>query len=283
MSSSLPTLAVTGATGGVGGRVAADLARRGIPQRLVVRDAARAPELPRASVVTAAYGDRAAARAALEGVEVLLFVSAAEKADRLAEHRAFVAAATDAGVRHVVYTSFVGASAESTFTLGRDHGATEDAIRASGMAFTILRDNLYSDFLVHLVGDDGVLRGPAGDGRGAFVARADVADVAALVLREPSRHEGAGYDLTGPAALSLTQVASALAATLGREIRYHDETLEEAYASRARYGAPGWQLDAWVSTYTAIRAGELAAVSSDVQRLLRRPARSLGDVLSGGR
>jgi NAD(P)H dehydrogenase (quinone) len=99
------------------------------------------------------------------------------------------------------------------------------------------------------------------------------------VLQEPSAHAGASYDLTGPEALTLTEVAATITAVTGRPVSYRAETLEEAYASRAGYGAPDWQVDAWVSTYTAIAAGELAAVSSAVPDLTGHPARTLADVL----
>ena len=117
-------------------------------------------------------------------------VSASEDVDRLGQHRAFVDAAAAAGVRHVVYTSFQGAAADCTFTLGRDHWATEEALRASGMEHTFLRDSFYADFLP-LMATDGAIRGPAGDGRVAAVARDDVAAVAAVVLADPGAHVGA--------------------------------------------------------------------------------------------
>ncbi|MCS5735921.1 SDR family oxidoreductase [Herbiconiux daphne] len=277
-------IAVTGATGGVGGRVARLLQDAGLPQRLIVRDASRAPQIDGAELAVATYSDAAAARAALEGIDLLFMVSAAENADRLAEHRAFIEAARASGVGHVVYTSFFGASPESTFTLGRDHAATERMLRDTGMSFTFLRDNLYTDFLPMLAGEDGVIRGPAGDGRLSSVLRDDVAECAAAVLRDPGAHAGATYDLTGPTALGLTEVAAALTADGSRgPIEYVDETLDEAYASRAVYGAPRWQVDAWVSTYTAIASGELAGISPDVERLTGHPARSLDDFLAATR
>ena len=170
-------------------------------------------------------------------------------------------------MRHIVYTSFVGAGPDAVFTLARDHGATEEHIRASGMAFTFLRDNFYIDFMEALVGEDGVIRGPAGDGRCAVVARRDVARSAAAVLVDASAHAGATYDLSGPEALSMADVARVVGEVRGREVRFHDESLDEAYASRAGYGAPDWQVDAWVSTYTAIASGSMAAVSDAVERL----------------
>ena len=112
----------------------------------MVRDR-RAPELPGADVAVASYDDGAAVEAALQGIDTVLMVSAAEAPDRVSEHRSFIDAAARAGVGHLVYTSFVGASPTSTFTLGRDHWATEEHLRASGIPHTILRDNLYADFL----------------------------------------------------------------------------------------------------------------------------------------
>ncbi|GAA1526136.1 SDR family oxidoreductase [Nocardioides humi] len=273
------TLAVTGATGGLGGRVARALASRGVAQRLLVRDPARAPELPGATVTPTSYADRGLAEASLAGVRTLLMVSAAEAADRREQHLAFVDAAAAAGVEHVVYTSFQGAAADATFTLARDHWATEEHLRASGMAFTFLRDSLYLDLLPDLVGEDGVIRGPAGDGRLAAVTRDDVAASAVAVLLRPDAHAGATYDLTGPEALTLAEVAAIIAEHTGRPVTYHDETVEEAYASRRRWDAPPWQYDAWVSTYTAIARGELAAVTDHVARLTGRAPTGLAAYL----
>jgi len=134
-----------------------------------------------------------------------------------------------------------------------------------------------------LVGPDGVIRGPAGAGRVAAVAQDDIADVATAVLLDPGAHTGATYTLTGPQALTLHEVATILTTELGNPVRYHPETLDEAYRSRAGYGAPSWQLDAWVSTYSAIAAGEVATVTDDILRLTGHRATSLGELLGGGR
>jgi uncharacterized protein YbjT (DUF2867 family) len=277
-----PTLAVTGSTGALGGMVARDLAARGMPQRLLVRVPDRAPALAGATAMACSYGDGEAARTALDGVSTLLMVSAAENAERLREHRTFVDAAADAGVHHVVYTSFAGAAPDCTFTLGRDHWATEEHIRARGLTFTFLRDNFYLDFLPMMTGDDGVIRGPAGEGRMAGVARADVARSAVAVLLDPEAHAGTTYTMTGPEALTLAEAAAILSQETRREISFHDETVAEAYASRRRWDAPQWQYDAWVSTYTAIRAGEVAEVTDDVRRLTGREPLGLRDLLRAG-
>ena len=168
-------IAITGATGRLGGRVARRLAADGIPQKLIVRDPSRAPQLPEAEAVQAEYGDALALRRAFDGVDTLLMVSASESTDRVVAHRTFIDTAAKAGIGYLVYVSFCGASPTATFTLARDHWATEEHIRASGLRFTFLRDNLYADFLPSMVGEDGVIRGPAGIGRVAAVAQDDIA------------------------------------------------------------------------------------------------------------
>lgn len=272
-------LALTGSTGALGGLVATALAD--LRPRLIVRDPSRAPDLG-LEVFIATYADGQAATSALEGVEVLFMVSAAESKHRRDEHRSFISAAARAGVHHVVYTSFSGAAADATFTLGRDHHDAEVALRESGMAFTVLRDNFYVDVLPLFAGEDGALRGPAGTGAVAAVARADVADVAVAVLRRPAAHAGATYTLTGPEALTLDEVADRAGRALGRRLRYEPETVEEAYASRrAAYpDAPEWQLDAWVSTYVAIADGSCEPVTDDVRRLTGHAPRTLEDALA---
>jgi NAD(P)H dehydrogenase (quinone) len=276
---STPTIAVTGASGHIGGAVAAALAEAGVSQRLIVRNAARAPQLAGAEVAVASYGDRDASLRALTGIRTLLMVSAAEAPDRLAQHLTFVDAAAEAGVEHIVYTSFIGARADAIFTLARDHFQTEERIKGTGSRFTILRDSFYLDFVPELVGEDGVIRGPAGEGRMAAVARADVAAVAARVLQDPGAHRQRTYDLTGPRAFSLAEAAHLLTQRTGRHVRFHNETVDEAYESRSKWQPEPWQADAWVSTYTSIASGELAEVSGDVRAIIGRDPLSLEDLL----
>ncbi len=260
-------MAVTGATGQVGGRVAARLAALGVAQRLIVRDAGRAPALPGAEVAEAlGYAASGQMRAALTGASTLFLVSGRESADRVAEHRSAVDAAVAAGVGRIVCLSFLGAGPQATFTLARDHWATEEHIRAAGPAFTFLRQSIYLDFMPFFAGADGVIRGPAGDGHIAPVARDDVADVAVAAITDPA-HAGHTYDVTGGERLTLAQVAAELTRVAGRPVSYVDETLEEAYASRAHYGAPPWEVDGWVTSYAAIAAGEMDVVGDAVQLL----------------
>jgi NAD(P)H dehydrogenase (quinone) len=256
-------IGVTGATGGMGSRVARRLA--GEPLRLIVRDAARAPAVGAEVCETSSYGARDEMRAALEGVDTLFLIPAKESADRLEQHFTAVDAAVDAGVKRLVYLSFIRRG-DSSFTLGREHFATEDHIRSSGLTWVFTRMNLYMDFVPNMIGSDGVIRGPAGDGRFAAVLRADIADAVAAVLAAPSAHDGRSYDLTGPSAFTLTEAAEEMSRAWGREISFVDETLEEAHASRSVFGAPDWEVEAWISSYLAIANGELSNVSDGVER-----------------
>jgi NAD(P)H dehydrogenase (quinone) len=279
-------IAVTGVTGSLGGRVAARLAAAGAqPLRLVVRDAARAPRTPGAEVVEnpGGYADGAGLRDALRGADTLYLVSAAEAEDRLQQHLTAVDAAAAAGIRRIVYTSFVGARPDAVFTLVRQHAATEAAIAATGLRHTFLRHNMYADFVPFFAGlEDGraVIAAPAGDGRTGFVSRDDLADVAtAVLLRDDDALDGAALDVTGPEALSMAEAAAILADVTGRPAEYRQQTVEEAWATRRPSGHPDWEIEGWVTSYLAIAAGELASVTDVVPRLTGHPARTVADHL----
>ncbi len=265
MTTELPTVAVTGVTGALGGLIAGELSSTGTPQRLLARTVSRVPSLPGSVVYLFSYTDAEACAAALNGVQTPLMVSATEAPDRLGQHRSFIDSAVAAGVSHIVYTSFVGAAPDAVFTLAREHYATEEYIKSTGLLYTFLRDNFYLDVMESLVGEDGLIRGPAGDGRVAAVARGDVARTAASVLTGANDHVNLVYELTGPEALSMREIANIVSEARGSAVTYHNETVEEAYQSRAKWGAPDWQNDAWVTTYTAIAAGDMARVSDDIR------------------
>lgn len=272
--------AVTGATGALGGLVAELLAADAHPQRLLVRDAARAPKLAGATVATMDYSDRASCTRALSGVSVVFLVSAPEGPNRLQQHRTVVDAAVTSGVAHVVYTSFLAAAPDSTFTLARDHAATERYIVESGLDFTFLRDNFYIDFMETLIDSTGVIRGPAGNGRVSIVARADIASAASAVLRAPESHRSRTYELTGREALTMADIAATISDVRKRPVSFVDETTDDAYRSRRHLRPPPWQLDAWVSTYSAIASGELSPVRPDLERLTGRPPMTLREFLN---
>jgi NAD(P)H dehydrogenase (quinone) len=303
-------LAVTGATGELGRRVAEGLAARGLEQRLVVRDPARAPRLPGAEVApVASYRDARAMGKALAGVETLFLVSAHDAIgiihrakmsgqpvpphNRVHDHIAAVAAAAAVGVERIVYLSFVSPAADATFILAREHFYTEEYIRSTGLAYTFLRQSLYMDKVAQHIARSDVIRVPAGEGRVAWVARDDVADSAVGVLTGTG-HDGQAYDITGPEALTMAETAERLTAALGRPITYVAQTPHEARTDRttsrveemeaARLAKTGQgltdeEVEIWVSHYLQVATGEAAKVSDAVPRLCGRPAVSLAEYL----
>ncbi|MFJ8233112.1 SDR family oxidoreductase [Streptomyces sp. NPDC094448] len=274
-----PVVAVTGASGRLGGRVARRLAEHGAAVRLIGRDPARLPEPAGSSKARiGSYGDEEGMRRACDGVGTLFLVSAHEDPGRVREHQIALDSAVAAGVERVVYVSFLGAAPEATFTFARDHWYTEEYIRASSLRYTFLRDSLYQGGIAAMAGADGVIRGPAGQGRVSAVAHDDVADAAVAVLLGEG-HDSAVYDLTGPAAITLAEAAEELSRFSGRTVTYVPESHAEALESRASFGAPEWAVTGWVSSYEAIASGELALVSDAVPRLAGRPAQSFADYL----
>src|SRR4051812_27634491 len=282
-------IAVTGATGALGSRVAdrvvAGAAAADATVRLVVRDATRAPRLPGAAITEfpGGYADGDGFRDALTGVHTLYLVSAAEAEDRLQQHLTAAEAAAAAGVQRIVYTSFLNASPDAVFTLVRQHDATERAIVATGVRWTAPRHSMYADFVPFFAvpeGDGAVIAAPAGDGRAGFVSRDDCADVGAAVLLDASgATDGQALDVTGPEALSMADAAAVLADVIGRPVRYENQTIEEAWATRRPSGHPDWEVEGWVTSYLAIAAGELATVSDVVPRFTGHPARTVAEHL----
>jgi NAD(P)H dehydrogenase (quinone) len=303
-------LAVTGATGRIGGRVAARLAALGLAQRLIVRDPSQAPALPGAEVrQVSSYGDPAAMGKALSGVDTLFLVSAREimgvimqsyernvpvpNYDRLHQHICAVSAAAAVGVRHVIYLSFLNAEPDATFFAAREHYRTEEFIRSTGIDFTFMRQGLYLDNVpAHVMSDD-VMRAPAGQGKVAWISRDDIAAAIVGVLTGEG-HEGQTYNISGREALTMAETADCMSAVLGRKISYHAQTPHEARTGRnmsrmidlelARREKTGNgltepELEGWISHYVEIATGEAGTVSDAVQRLTGRPAQTVPEYL----
>lgn len=249
------------------------LADQGIAQRVVVRDDTSATGLPGAvSVSVPDYGDRDAMADALDGVRTLFLVSFRETEDRQQRHLNAVDAAVAAGVERIVYLSFLNASPNSTFLLGRQHYATEEHIRAADVGFVFLRSSLYADFVPFFTDDDGVIRAPAGDGKVSWISRDDIADTVVAAL-QTDRFDGQALENSGPAALDLHETAAVLSRVTGRSISYVDQTEAEAWESRRPTGAPDWEIAGWISSYLAIANDELSLVSDTVETLTgHRPA-----------
>lgn len=268
-------IGITGVTGKLGSKVAQLISEQGISARHLARNPQRAALYDNAELVQAAFENSLEAVEALKGIDVLLMVSASESPNRLQQHFAFLDAAHEAGVKHIVYTSFYNAATEATFTLARDHAKTEKYIKERGFTYTFLRDNFYLDFFLDLCLNNGEIRGPAGNGKVSAVARQDVSEVATTILAKPDKWKNQLLNMTGPADLSMADIVHFVSEQKGEIIPYIDESIEEAYVSRKAWPAQDWEYDAWVSTYIAIKEGKQAGVSSDIERVLGRPATSL--------
>ena len=272
-------IGMTGVTGKLGSYVADLIDQKGIASIHLARRPERAKVYASAKIRKMVYANTPEVVEALKGIDTLLMVSARENPERVKEHKDFLDAAKLAGVQHIIYTSFYGAGEKATFTLSRDHAQTEAYIKELGFTYTFLRDNFYLDFLIDLALENGEIRGPAGRGRVSAVARKDTSRVAAEILLNPKEWENQTLNLTGPEDLSMEEIVELLSKNTGKTITYVDESVEEAYESRKKWPAQTWEYDAWVSTYTAIKAGEQAGVSTDVEKVLGCPAMSLIDVL----
>ena len=272
-------IGITGVTGKLGSYVANLVDKKGMVSVHLARSPERATVYASAEIRKMVYTNTPEVVEALKGIDTLLMVSARENPERVKEHKDFLDAAKLAGVQHIVYTSFYGADEKATFTLSRDHAQTEAYIKELGFTYTFLRDNFYLDFLLDIALENGEIRGPAGSGQVSAVARKDTSRVAAEILLHAKKWKNQTLNLTGPEELSMEEIVALLSKETGNAITYVDESVEEAYESRKKWPAQTWEYDAWVSTYTAIKAGEQAGVSTDVEKVLGHPASSLLDIL----
>ena len=275
----MPKIAVTGVTGNLGGMVSRLCKKNGIEVRNLARNVEKAEKLGFSNVFKSSYDKSEDTVKSLEGIEVLFMVSGSENPNRVQQHKDFIDAAKVAGVSHIIYLSFYNASKNSIFTLGRDHYATEEYIKENGFKYTFLRDNFYADFFVDLCREYGEIKGPAGNGKVSAVVRSDVSEVAAKILENPGKWENHTLNMTGPEELSMTEIVKAVSEYLGKEIKYIEETVEEAYESRKIWKAEQWEYDSWVSTYTAIAENEQSGISNDIEKVLGRKATSLAEYL----
>ena len=280
---------VTGATGRLGRAIVERLLER-LPADQVgasVRDPARAAELATAGVRVRRgdFAEPETLRDAFEGATQLLMVSSNARAtggDTLAQHEAAIEAARAVGARRIVYTSHMAAGAASAFPPMRDHAATEEMLRLSGVAWTALRHGFYAASGVGLMGDaltTGVIEAPA-DGSVSWTAHADLAEAAALLLLGEGRYDGPTPPLTAAQALDLAELAGVASALLGRSIRREVIADEELRARVTARGLPPGAVAAVLGLYVASRNGEFATVDPTLERLLGRRPTSMRDVLA---
>lgn len=272
----MPAYAVTGASGHLGHRAVETLLAAGIPAAeivAVVRTPAKAADLAERGVDVrqADYSQPSTLPAALAGVRRVLLVSASELGNRVAEHSAVLDAARGAGVERLLYTSIANADTTKN-PLAPEHQGTEAAIRASGLAYTLLRNSWYLENYTGQLGQytsTGQILGSAGTGRLSAALRNDFADAAAAALTRDEEGD-AVYELGG-ASFDFTELAAAVTEATGTPVVYHDLPAAE-YAKALE----GFGVDPGTAAFVAaldesIARGELETTGDDLARLLGRP------------
>lgn len=279
------TIGVTGATGQLGRLVIEALLRDQAPEHVVavVRDPAKVAGLAERGVTVrvAPYESPEALRSAFEGVDRLLFVSGSEAGRRIPQHRAVVEAARAAGVGHVVYTSAPHASS-TDLALAPEHKATEELIKESGLPYTFLRNNWYTENYADQLAvarQTGTLTAAAGHGRVASASRVDYAEAAAAVLKGGD-HQGQVYELAGDVAWDYDELAAAIGEVIGTPVTYRpvepDVLIKELTANGLDEGTAGFV----AALDTNIAGGALADTGDGVlSSLIGRPTTPLREGL----
>ena len=267
---------VTGATGKVGQEVVRQLAAAGTPVRALVRDPLRASHirLPGVEIVAGDLGAPATIDAALPGVEGVFLVSPADPEQVTLQGNA-IEAARRARVRRVVKVSVAGGPDAAT-QIGRWHWAIEKQLKASGLAFTILRPSLFMQQTLTFapsIAANGTFSIPAGTGEVAMVDTRDVAAVAVCALTEDA-HDQKIYDLTGPEALNFDSVADAIADAIGKPVSYVHVPPEYARKQMLSTGVPRWLADDMLLLFASFREGYGSAVSRTVEEVTGRKPRA---------
>jgi NAD(P)H dehydrogenase (quinone) len=276
------TILVTGASGNYGKLAIQSLLAKGVPATDIVagaRTPANAEGLG-VRVVPLDYTNAASIDAALEGVDAVLLVSSSEIGQRAAQHANVIDAAVRAGVKHLVYTS-APAATTSPLILAPEHKATEEAITASGIPATILRNAWYTENYLGTLAtarETGAVLSSAGDGRVSSASRKDYAEAAAVVLTEPG-HVGKVYELSGDAAWSFAEFAETAAGIIGSPVALHSVTPEEHAAALAGFGLDEGTVGFVVALDGNIRDGLLGVTTGDLARLIGRPTTPLAEGL----
>jgi len=277
-------IAVTGAAGRLGEQVVQILAATGDHQVIAVsrRSVARTAPGPGLTSAIADYADPPALRAALRGVDTLVFVSSdGEAVHVLRHHQNVIQAAAGSGVGHIVALSALDADTGSPFCYGMSYGYTEQMLYDSGCAVSIARASIYTEFFLQLLtlaraGNE--IRLPAAGGRISLVSRADVGRcLAALAVGTPT---GQHHDITGPEAPGLATIAAVAGRQWETPLSYADVTPADFQIGLARGGEEAWWCYAYSTMFDSIREQRWAGVSGEVLRLTGRPPVPVRDVLA---
>jgi len=217
-------------------------------------------------------------KSAFAGADRLLLVSSDAVGRRAVQHQAAIDAAAGAGIRLVAYTSVLHADV-TPLIVAPEHKATEEALIASGLPYTLLRNAWYTEnYEVAIRGavDSGLIIGSAGEGRVASATRADYAAAAVAVLTTPG-HENKTYELSGDTAWSYTDLAAEIARAAGRDVTYRNFTPEGHRAALLDAGLPEAAADVYVSFDRDIERGALADTPGELRTLIGRPTTPLAD------
>lgn len=276
------TIAVTGATGQLGRLVIEQLKSRVGAGALLalVRDPAKAAGLG-VTARAADYGRPETLAPALAGVETLLLISSSEVGQRVAQHRNVIDAARAAGVGRIVYTSLLHADV-SPLSLAAEHLETEAMVKASGLAFTVLRNGWYTENYTGSLAAavaHGALIGSAGEGRISWAARADFAEAAAVVLTTPG-HEGRVYELAGDDAYTLAGLAAEVSRQAGKAVAYNNLPPADYAGALAGFGLPPALAQAIASWDVDASNGALFDDGRVLSRLIGRPTTPLSQVVA---
>ena len=269
---------VTGATGSNGTEIIKRLSAQNIQVRAMVRNLDRAKEiaLPNVEVVEGNFDHPETLLEALTEVgRAFLLTNSTERAE--AQQLAFVDAARQSSVKHIVKLSQFAADAHSPVRFLRYHAAVEAAIQASGMTYTFLRPNLFMQGLLSFrstITSQNAFYAAIGDAKVSVVDVRDIADVVVAALTEAG-HEGKIYDLTGPQALTHTEMAEYLSAALKRQIAFVDIPPEQMREAMAGFGMPAWQADGLIEDYAHYRRNEAAAIASGIEDATGQAPRQL--------
>ncbi|MEU3459356.1 NAD(P)H-binding protein [Streptomyces sp. NPDC006733] len=277
---------VTGATGQLGRQIVERLLTRVPADRIgvSVRDPQKARGFADQGVRVrhGSFTDAGSLAHAFEGASQVLIVSVDKMGDEaVRQHRAAIDGAVAAGARRILYTSHMGAGAASRFQPCRDHAATEDALRASGVAFTSLRNGFYAANALQFLGDaptSGSVALPA-DGPVSWTAHADLADAAAAVLADEGRFDGPTPPLTAAQALTFDDLAAIAGECTGRTVTRTTTTDEQFREQLVGHGVPAEAAAQLLGVFTAARAGEFAAVDPTLATLLGREPTTLSTLL----
>ena len=274
-------IAVTGATGQLGRLVIKALVEKGAGAKTVAL--ARSPEKAADLGVPARAFDYSKVETlgpALEGVDTLLLISSSEVGQRAAQHANVIEAAKQAGVGQIVYTSLLKADT-SPISLAEEHRQTEAALKASGIAFTILRNNWYTEnYTGSLKGavENGAVVGSVGTAKVATASRADLAEATANVVLDAAGHAGKVYELAG-VPYTLGELAAEAARQSGKPVAYNDLPQADYAALLKSFGLPEPVAQLISSADVDASKGAFYDDSGDLERLLGRPATPLADAV----